>query len=594
MKGSKAVSVSSECVRTTDVKPHPGVTRRPGTNRYQFQLQTPTDLRHLIRSQWACRTSLGTADLLEANAKAKTLQAEWQAKFDELRGKPARALRAPLHGHALAPVKLTQELVQQAANLMHGRMLEADESARMAGLTAAEMEAQALALEVERGLLGRAYSSGDSSPVENIMPAWLMALGMEVSAIDPLRPMLARELVKARLKAIQARQQRHKGELVDTPPEPRIDALEAAVGAAADELPPADKPAHLLKLRDVFELWKLKRGKTGGPLSSKTVDRGREVVQAFEEACGNPPVASLTRHHAHQLRDHLLAKGLEPGTAKDRVDWVRSMLNYEVEEHGRLKTNPWPTVKVEGSSEAVTARKATRAAELSALFSLSLFQAYTLPTAANAGRDAAYWVPVLGVYTGARITELAQLLVADVFQKAGLWRIAFRVTYPEWQSLKNKPSKREIPLHPELIRLGFLKYLEAMQAAGHERLFPLVQVSGTNNAGGALSSWFSKLKTSAGWGSEHTFHSFRHGVETMLKRAKEPKPHIDRYTGHGAKDVADRTYTHLEPEDLVETAEKVRPEGLELPMVFPPAGWSAPARGAGVLKAKQRRTTPAD
>lgn len=120
MKGTKAVSVSSECVRTADVKPDPGATRRPGTNRYQ----PPTDLRHLIRSQWACRTSLGTANLLKANAKAKTLQAEWQAKFDELRGKPVRALRAALPSHALAPVKLTQELVQQAANLMHARMLE--------------------------------------------------------------------------------------------------------------------------------------------------------------------------------------------------------------------------------------------------------------------------------------------------------------------------------------------------------------------------------------------------------------------------------------------------------------------------------------
>lgn len=124
MKGTKAVSVSSECVRTADVRPDPGVTRRPGTNRYQFQLQSPTDLRHLIRSQWACRTSLGTANLLKANAKAKTLQAEWQAKFDELRGKPVRALRAALPSHALAPVKLTQELVQRAANLMHARMLE--------------------------------------------------------------------------------------------------------------------------------------------------------------------------------------------------------------------------------------------------------------------------------------------------------------------------------------------------------------------------------------------------------------------------------------------------------------------------------------
>ncbi|HEV6967599.1 hypothetical protein [Roseateles sp.] len=78
------------------------------------------------------------------------------------------------------------------------------------------------------------------------------------------------------------------------------------------------------------------------------------------------------------------------------------------------------------------------------------------------------------------------------------------------------------------------------------------------------------MKTAAGWGKEHTFHSFQHGVETALKRAKEPKSHIDRYTGHAGDSVADRDYTHLEPEDLIETVEKVRPEGLVLARVFPP------------------------
>lgn len=81
----------------------------------------------------------------------------------------------------------------------------------------------------------------------------------------------------------------------------------------------------------------------------------------------------------------------------------------------------------------------------------------------------------------------------------------------------------------------------------------------------------------------------RHGVETALKRAKEPKSHIDRYTGHAGDSVADRDYTYLEPEDLVETVLKVRPEGLELARVFPPSGWSAPAAMGELLKAKSRR-----
>lgn len=585
MKGSKAVSASEQCVRTAEVKPHPGVYRRPGSNRWQFQLQAPTDLRHLFASQWACRMSLGSADLAEANAKAKLLHAEWEAKFGELRGQPVRAPRVHVQGPALATVKLTSELIQQAAALMHQRMLEADETARMAGLDGAEMASQALALEVESSLLRRAYATGDSSLVENIMPAWLMALGMEVNAADPLRPTLARELVKARLRAIQARQARHTGELVDTPPAPVLEALEAIGDRAGSDLAPADKPAHLLTLRDVFKLWK---AKTETP-SAKSIDTALRVIEAFEEVTGNPPLQRLTWKEGLKLRDHFLAQGMAPRTTKDRIGWVSTLIRYEMSEGRRIQADPWASIKVEKGDEAVTVRKATRAGELASLFTLPLFQQYDLPNAKNAGRDAAYWVPVLGVYTGARITELAQLLVADVFLKDGLWRIAFRVTYPEWQSLKNKPSWREVPLHPELVRLGFLDYCTAMREAGHDRLFPMVQVSDTNNAGGSLSSWFSKLKGKAGWEREHTFHSFRHGVETMLKRAKEPKSHIDRYTGHAGGSVADRDYTHLEPEDLVETVGKVRPEGLELTRVFPPPGWSAPVATGELLKAQSRR-----
>ena len=398
-----------------------------------------------------------------------------------------------------------------------------------------------------------------------------------------LKPAIVAEIerqTKAMAVALKGKRLRDEGEVVETPvPLPLPASLS---GPDPSTLPPAEKPAHALRLRDVYELWK---SKSKAP-AAKTANRALEVVNAFEEACGNPALVNVTRQDAQTLREFYLAKGLHPVTVKDRVDWVRVLLNYEVEEHGRLTTNPWPRVKVEGSSESATDRRDTREAELSTLFSQPLFQRYDLPSAENAARDAAYWVPIMGALTGARITELAQLLTADVFEKNKVWVIAFRVTDPSWQRLKNKPSKREIPVHAELVRLGFLDYCKAMRDAGHIRLFPMAKVSELNGAGGALSSWFSKLKTEAGWGREHTFHSFRHGVETILKRAKEPKSHIDRYTGHGGKDIADRDYTHLQAEDLVETASKVLASGLKLPRVFPIQGWEAPPVPRSILRTK--------
>lgn len=40
------------------------------------------------------------------------------------------------------------------------------------------------------------------------------------------------------------------------------------------------------------------------------------------------------------------------------------------------------------------------------------------------------------------------------------------------QSLKNEGSRRRVPIHSSLIKLGFLDYVQQMKQDGHTRLFP--------------------------------------------------------------------------------------------------------------------------
>lgn len=584
-KSPKTPTVYAQCVRDTDVTPFPNVYRRPGTSRWQFALQAPRDLAHHFKTQWACRVSLGTSELREANTKAKELHAEWERKFAAMRrlDNPVQQPTVAEQLAALPVTPMTPQLIQEAAELLHSRMLESDEAARLAGLSPADYLNQEIALEVEEGVLKRAYATGDPGPVENLLPQWMAAVGLQVADSDPLRPALARELVKARLKAIRARRERHSGELVDTPAEPRMVALKGLQDTAAASLPPGEKPGHLLKLRDLLELWKNK----GQKPSAKSIETATRIVTMFEEVLGDPFLVSLTRSQGLKLRDHMLSTGMSPKTAADRMGWVSTLFRYEMKERQRLASDPWATIQVEGSGEAVTRRLPPTEQMLRDLFHQPLFTGYELPTRKNAGRDAAYWVPILGYYTGARLTELVQLLTDDVHQEGGLWCLEFTAR-ESWQSLKNSPSFRKIPLHPELLRLGFVEYVQAMKAAGHRRVFPMSPVSEVNNAGGALSSWFSTVKEAAGWGPARTFHSFRHHVETILKKARENPFHINAYTGHsqGGGD-ADTTYTHLEPKDLLETAEKITAIGFELPRVWPPVGWQAPPPGA-LVETKKR------
>lgn len=70
-----------------------------------------------------------------------------------------------------------------------------------------------------------------------------------------------------------------------------------------------------------------------------------------------------------------------------------------------------------------------------------------------------FWLPVLGFYTGGRLNELCQLDTQDVKQIKGIWTITIvddPDDHPCPKSVKNQSSRRVLPLHSELIRIGFL------------------------------------------------------------------------------------------------------------------------------------------
>lgn len=83
-----------------------------------------------------------------------------------------------------------------------------------------------------------------------------------------------------------------------------------------------------------------------------------------------------------------------------------------------------------------------------------------------------YWLPLIGFFTGARINELCQLYLDDIkHDDAGFYFFEINSERAD-QSLKTINSRRKIPLHPTLIKLGLIHYCEALKKAGHERLFP--------------------------------------------------------------------------------------------------------------------------
>lgn len=89
-----------------------------------------------------------------------------------------------------------------------------------------------------------------------------------------------------------------------------------------------------------------------------------------------------------------------------------------------------------------------------------------------------YWLPMIGLFTGARVNEICQLNPQHDISKdesTGLWFFDFTEETPSGEGVskshKNESSKRRVPMHPTLLKCGFEGYFHKIKAAGHDRMF---------------------------------------------------------------------------------------------------------------------------
>lgn len=82
-----------------------------------------------------------------------------------------------------------------------------------------------------------------------------------------------------------------------------------------------------------------------------------------------------------------------------------------------------------------------------------------------------FWVPLIGLFTGARSGEIIQLRVEDVREEHGVPHFDINDDGAD-KRLKTAHSKRTTPVHPVLVELGLLDHVERQKRQGEQRLFP--------------------------------------------------------------------------------------------------------------------------
>lgn len=158
--------------------------------------------------------------------------------------------------------------------------------------------------------------------------------------------------------------------------------------------------------------------------------------------------------------------------------------------------------------------------------------------------ESARWAALLGLYTGARASEVGQLLIKDVFEEDGI--PCLRISDEgEHQKVKTEVSLRTVPLHPELLKMGFLKWVDGKRKAGETRLFPAAKATAVNGQGNWITKAFSRHLAEVGKGWEPAkrgFHSLRKTFIQELQGAGVVSELRAQIVGHELDDEHHSTY----------------------------------------------------
>lgn len=285
---------------------------------------------------------------------------------------------------------------------------------------------------------------------------------------------------------------------------------------------------------------------------------------------GHRPLSSLTRADFNALRDQLrsypknrhrlratrnqpLSQIIQSGkyeplnarTAKKFFELARALISY-AHDQGYLKENlaAGLTFSTKG---APAARKRTYTPRQ--IEQLLNGPAYTLKAPPRWRLDDyRFWLPLLGLYSGARLSELCQLQLGDIREELGVWVIS--ISSSGARQLKTVDSERLVPLHKVILEAGFLGFhqqrLDATGSSLSAPLFENIRVHGDLSPGHTASRWYrGSDKDDKGYlgqcglgEDELTFHGLRHTLINQFRRQK-----LDMLIGKALVGHADRSTT---------------------------------------------------
>jgi integrase len=520
--------------------------RRGARGTYYLRRRIPGELRDAYpHGKQEITVSLRTRDLNLAKERLHEQLAKVKEQFAQRRAK--LRLRWKSSDQALQVLTvMSQEQAQELASSYVHFVLETDEERRRQGLPEDEFEELGASLAEQRRVLGGLLARGDSRPVIPAMRGFMHLRNIQTELAPDEEKRAAYTFLQGVVTALDHQLGRQEGKVLPT----------AAIATA---------PSPVVTWENVFNTWRdyVDERPKATSIACNTAWKQLERVARSVNVLWPAHVTPMTMN---ELVEAMRAEKLSPKTINERLRKIKAVYTIAVGK-GKLQDNPATAtlgVKLPNHKKGVEKRQPFAQTELQALFGSPVYTQH-LRSRGQSG-ESTYWLPIIMFYTGARPEEVAGLVVDDVNHADGVgWYLDITdlpsaddsslfdgeaapaataardsaAKNEERRHLKNIASRRLVPIAPELIELGLLRYVEYVKGQHEDRLFPTLTADTHGKLSGAHGKFFGRYKREIGIVSPFkTLYSLRHNMKDMLEEAQVPSRYLKRILGHATGDGA--------------------------------------------------------
>lgn len=504
--------------------------RREGT--YYFRLSIPKNIQGIF-GRCELRRSLDTGNKSRAQARAR------RAAFE------LRNLFFKLDGPDMANKPTTQEIRQTVDEVFRRLLRNTEQELAQAPMRLpSALEGEVDGLECDLKLAQEVLAMGGNDAATEWARSIAQEHGWAAEDGSPEFAVLCREILKRTVDHYRVEIARRKGDY----------ALEGQLFPPMAA--PSEPKAPATPSKPDMTLSALITRYLNDPAKQKAWKKG--TVQDIQGALDHllfilgkaTPLRSVTKPVMVEVRGKLLKmptsraklnryKGmtaeeviatcpqntLSSTTVNNVLTHIGGLFNYAVEIDA-LAVNPATNLKVQVKVRPDEQKDAFTIPDLNAIFGQPGYSS----DAYDVGWK--FWVPLLALYTGARLEELCQLHLSDLRQADGVW--VLDINEREGKSLKNVQSRRLAPLHDDLLgRVADLPgYAQQVAAQGGILLFPELEKSGKDRMGKSVSQFFSRTVKMLGLEGRKSFHSFRHTFFSRLYEAGVGEVDLKKAGGH--------------------------------------------------------------